>query len=200
MMHPSVLSFSACVMLATPALAQVASIRVTHDDPDGLVEPGQVVCIATELTWSPQSHVAFGATGGSVLATPALGQTQGLTSAYGPGLTTLGAPVPGGVEGFRAIGLVPLWVPIVPAPYSVFGPTVLLAFDWIAPSTPGTYEFAYHPSAEYPLVELFPSTQSQASVPVASEYVGTNLVVVPTPSAVVLFVCGLGGGVRARRR
>lgn len=193
------IAIAAALFARATAFAQDATIRITHDDPDGIVQPGQVVRISALLDW--QNYYAFGATGGSVVANPALGEASNLGTAFSPSptLTTLGTAVQGGVTGFRAVGLSPLFVPVLFPPYlGTTTPALLLAFDWTAPGLAGQHEFVYAPSAEFPLVRLFPDAR-EFPVPVSTAYIGTNLTVIPTPSVVAFLVFGVATAQRRRR-
>lgn len=55
-------------VVAVPALAQSAILTVSHNDPDGLVAPGQTVLIAASLAWVANGQVCRIA--GSLMATP----------------------------------------------------------------------------------------------------------------------------------
>ncbi|MCA9287262.1 MAG: hypothetical protein KDA05_01680 [Phycisphaerales bacterium] len=165
-----------------PAAAQTATIRLVHDDPDGLVEPGHVVRIAAMLHWD-MAYLVFAATGGDVVTSPALGVSADPETPFYHVGTSPGTPWLGGVRDFRATGTPPLFVPL-PLPPQAWrpDPVAALTFDWTAPAQAGEYSFEYVPSAEFPSIMLYPATNSQFGVPVSSAYFGTSLTVVPAPA------------------
>ena len=193
----------------TPALAQLGAwVTVSHNDPDGIVLPGQTINVRVDVTWTPGSSnqwILFAGLAGDVLPSPSVGTSSNITSVFVPsGLVSLGHASQGGVVGvsvanppnFGLGGCYP-WPPPAQGPSSLAGPFV--AFDWTAPlDAPGAVTFAFAASASVPNVRLFPSTTSPAFIEVPTAYVPVTLTVVPGPGTLGLL--GLISAVGGRRR
>lgn len=169
--------------LACPALAQSATVTVSHNDPDGLVDPGQVITVRVDLSWLPVPSLAGLA--GDLLPTPSRGSSANITSALPRGpLVQLGTPIQGGVVGIA-----------IRAPSNLSGPIV--AFEWTAPlNAPGPVTFAFIPSPATPNVRIFPASGSQGFVEAQTTFISASLTVVPSPATVAV----LGAGLLLRRR
>lgn len=167
--------------------AQVATIQVTHDDADGLVTPGQVVRLTAMVSW-PQAYPSLATCAGSIIAEPALGVAMNASTPQTWVGTTTGTLVAGGVAGFVATGVPPIFVPTPWFFPNVWKPDgiIVVAFDWIAPPTARGYEFKVEPIDSHPLVELFPNANAQFGVMVPTESLGTTLTVVPAPPALLV--------------
>lgn len=193
---------------AVPALAQSASISVWHNDPDGIVVPGQTLQITTTISWQvPGPNNALFALMGDVRATPNLGIASANLFPYGgasttsvtinPGIASLGS-----VEGVHLENgdLLPMvsFGQLLPPPWTFRTGFDAIRFDWTAPSTPGTVHFGWEPSATLPQPLIISSISSPWVQPVPTSIVGTSLVVIPGPPACVAMV--LGGAALATRR
>lgn len=199
-----------CVV-AWGASAQTATVAVGHNDPDGIVAPGETVRITAWHTRSSESILA--GIGGDLVASNNLGAASNITSALrlqvhgGTYPASHGTPTGGSVVGVSyEFTSHPFFVPSVQTPYMIWTGVEALSFDWTAPSVPQatTVEFNWLPSPAYPDVyAILPSYFTQlnwASLP--TTYTGTSLLVVPAPAtgmAVVLAWPALRWGRRTRR-
>ena len=177
------------------AAAQSAHIVVTHDDPDGLVEPGQVVRVNFRISWTPNHTLS------TLLGDAAASPDAGVASNPGTelnlgqpsGSLTLGTPVLGSVRGFRlAFG---------PSPFQMPGTTYwdgldFLWYDWEAPAAQGSFEFDFEfdPQSQGAWLNAGLTNILKADLTVEP----ASLVVVPAPGAWV--VLGLGAACLGRRR
>lgn len=178
------------------AAGQSAHIVVTHDDPNGLVEPGQMVRINLQVSWEflPLGWLLARVEGDAAVA-PDLGIASNPATALNFGTpvvnVTLGTPVAGSIRGFRfAQWFGPF---LVPGSHNAEG-LDFLWYDWEAPSTPGEYafNFDYDPQTQGVWLLNGPSAPVKAALTTQ----GATLTVVPAPGALVV----LGAGVACRRR
>lgn len=183
------------------ARAQDATVTLSHDDPDGIVVPGQKVRIHASLAF-PNGAI-FWEIRGDVRASPNVGVASNNVFPGQPpnpgGILNPGVVSGGSVLGFHLLSneLPGLGTP---RPQWLTSPLSVLEYDWTAPAQPGDVAFNW----------VAPSTQSQALFlpffgainPVAfnTAYIGTTLTVVPAPTALgVIAVGGVAFGMRRRR-
>lgn len=179
-----------------PALAQTAAVAVSHDDPDGVVAPGETVRITAWHTRSSESTLA--GIGGDLLALGDLGVATNPMSALRPlasGSTyqfSLGAPSGGSVRGISFEFLShPNFVPSVLLPYQSWGGVELYSFDWTAPSvsTPTTVNFDWVPSTTYPNVyAIIPPYSGFHWAFLPTTYTGASVLVLPAPATLALLL------------
>ncbi|MCA9288434.1 MAG: hypothetical protein KDA05_07610 [Phycisphaerales bacterium] len=190
-----VLWLSGC---AGVAWAQSAHIVVTHDDPDGLVDPGQIVRINLRVSWTflPLGW-RLSSVEGDAAASPDLGVASNPGTALNFGNPTahvsLGVPVLGSIRGFRfgqASGPV-----LVPGSSNAEG-LDFLWYDWEAPVAPGAYafNFDYDPQTQGVWLLREPNTYMKAALTTEAAF----LTVVPAPGALAVF--GAGAACWRRRR
>ncbi len=189
------------LLLATPALAQTATVTVSHNDPDGIVEPGQTINVRVDVTWSPGSSsnwILFAGLAGDVLPAPTTGTSSNVTSIFATSaLANLGQPTSGGVVGidianpptFGFSGCYP-WPPPVNGPSSLAGE--FIAFDWTAPTdNPGPVTFAFTPHPAHPGVRLFPSSSSANFIYAETTFLPITLTVTPAPASIAALAFAL---------
>lgn len=195
-------------MAMVAARAQQAELFISHDDPDGMVEPGQVVRMEIRLNWSGVFQVA--ALRGDVTASPGLGEVSGQAgpspgSYFTPWSSSLGAPVDGGL---RAIALEFIWIgftgglvlPCVSGCNAVWCGT-WVSWDWTAPvvEQPTQVAFGFTARAgETGLAGYVASTP--LTTPMGVEVVGTALTVTPAPGSAACLLSGVGLRSLRRRR
>lgn len=189
----------------TPALfASTATLTVGHDDPDGIVLPGETVRITATLAWTGQS--GFGYFAGSVRATDDAGTASNPSFPYS--FVQLPATVvqPGTPSGGSILdvdiqsGDVSPWFGSPPlSPWGLQGGLIQTQYDWTAPVSAGEVEFDWISDPGTPLPVVF-RYFSGSSLAMPTTYLGTSLTVVPAPgSAFLLGVAGLSGPRRRRR-
>lgn len=201
-MNRSVLHASPFIALclAHPgALGVVVTVLVSHNDPDGIVNPGQVVHIDAVLSWTSSANQFAGARGG-LIASPNVGAGSAIQSAYVPGaLVNLGQ-----INGGSLVGLDIAQTPafftggfMVPPSGQYLG-FELVSYDWTAPTSgfegEVLFDFVAHPNK--PNIEFFGS--GPLWVPPMTTWIGTSLTVVPTPPTIGAF--GILALARHRRR
>ncbi|MEZ6232724.1 MAG: hypothetical protein R3B68_00910 [Phycisphaerales bacterium] len=188
---------------ASAALAQTAALRITHEAPGGIVQPGQTIAVTATLTWT--EPMLFWRIEGDLTASPNSGAAA--NNAFGhpvtPAANTIldpGVPSGGSVLGVEVqSGVVPLFGPPYPAPWwpGAAGLRVL-EFEWTAPLDPGPVEFNWIEqgnSGPTFFIGLNPNAQT-----VPTTYVGATLTVVPAPSAgLALAAAGVAATGRRRR-
>lgn len=183
--------------------AQTATVTVAHDDPDGLVVPGQLVHL--DVTVRCTDFLLFLRLDGGVFATPDVGIASNNMFGHSSPATTIstiidpGFAVGGSVRDVRMQSGFTTIFGIPPAPPWINAGTtglVLLRFDWTAPQALGSVQFDWS-SAATALNPVF--YVGSTSVPLPTTYVGTSLNVVPAPAASGLLAVGLGL-TTARRR
>ncbi|MCB9840381.1 MAG: hypothetical protein H6809_01855 [Phycisphaeraceae bacterium] len=184
-------------MASAAATAQTATVIVSHDDPDGLVEPGQAVRIGVMVDWT--GGIQLAGLAGSLGPTPDVGIASSPSSPLGGPLVNVGTPLGGGIVGYDVASIPPFFTagPNV-IPSWAFPPIPVLEYTWTAPATPGVVEFDFTPRALAPNVRLYTSLLSIAPVEAQTTYVGTSLTVVPGVG--VLWAFGAAAVVVGRRR
>jgi hypothetical protein len=184
------------------AHAQTATVTVTHNDPDGLVDPGQMVEIQVSITTSDLRlfHQALG----DVRASPNVGTASNNRFGHtNPSVTLLTVMDPGVVDGAGLTGVVvqsgftPFFGQPFPPPWATVAPIelVLVKFDWIAPPTPVAVSFDWHSAGGDPVYWVGVTT-----VALPTTYIGTSLMVVPAPASALLLAAGLWTTRRKRVR
>ena len=205
---------TAAIAMTGPALAQTASVEVTHDHPTGVVEAGEVVQISVRLKWT--GDLLVHSIVGDAIASPDLGTAS--NQAFLPGgpvslpltIVNLGVAQAGSVLGIdiqsgyhpgspnMPIGYAP-WVTYYSGGMPI-GDIGFLRYDWTAPSQPGVVNFDWVGAASKPdplFYKLLPLPPSLTPTAFPTTYTGTSLTVIPAPSA-ALFL--LGATALARRR
>lgn len=192
--HPC--AIIALAAFAGHAHAQSVTITASHDDPDGIVAPGQGVTISFNIF-----HTGFHSVGdwsGDAAIAPAGGTVTNPVYAVGSPFVTTGTPGPGGITGIAFQGLPPAF-----AGGGGFNPPWLyedfefLRCTWTAPSEPGVYNFDWTPAPQFPVVQGYQTTVSVALTPYPTTYLGATLTVIPAPAAAPLL---LAAALAPRRR
>lgn len=193
-------------LAVAPALAQTGALTITHNDPDGLVTPGQVVEFNVALDWSDSYF--FWEIAGGVNASPNLGAAGNPQfGASNPPIIAAtvinpGVASGGGVNGVHVLsGFNPGsgFPPVFAAPWWADGFS-LLRFEWTAPANPGTVDFAWTPRPDLPNPLIFTSHLTSTPTPIPTTYLGTSLTVVPTPASFLPFAVAPFVLARTRRR
>jgi len=192
-------------LVAPLAAGQTTTLSVTHNDPDGLVVPGETVKVTATFAWIITS--GFGWIQGDVRATGDLGTAANPTFPYGylPLPTTVvqpGTPSGGSILDIdiRSGDVSPWFLGTPPRPpWGLQTGLILTQFDWTAPVTPGVVRFDWVPDPTQPLpIVLRYFTGSSLAIP--TTYVGTSLTVVPAPASALSLALGLTAlSVRRRR-
>ena len=188
---------------ASCAVAQTASVEVSHTDPNGIVQSGETIGIRVVVRW--EGALQFAGLKGDALATDSLGQSQNVGSAFGapaPPLHVYGAPRDGDVIG-HDIATVPAFFLGSPVPVTTLNTGAdFMTYNWIAPvvtsPTLVAFEFVADPTA--PNVRLYPNTSTPAFVEAQTTYIGTSILVIPAPAGLGAFAIPLGCAVLPRRR
>ncbi|MCA9288762.1 MAG: hypothetical protein KDA05_09275 [Phycisphaerales bacterium] len=175
--------------LGAPTLGQTAVLSVMHNDPDGLVEPGQSVRIYATIEYSGAVQIAGVA--GSLLATPNVGAAGAPYTPLGGILVNVGMASGGGIEGYDVASVPPFFTGGLTLPGWSLSPSLILEYQWTAPATPGVVEFDFVASPLAPNVRLYAQLQSPAFTEAQTTYVGASLTVVP--SVGVLWAFGAAG-------
>lgn len=184
------------------AIAQSATISVTHDDPNGVVDPGAQVTIAARMLHS--GFLMVGRWRGDVLPSPSSGGANNVV--WGVGLFNgFNGVMPGTVQGggladslFLASS--PFFTPVPPQPW-VSPDFEFLRYTWTAPTTPGVYHFTWTPHPDFPLVEGYATAISIPLTPYPTTYLGTSLTVTPAaPALGTLVLAGVAAGRRRREQ
>ena len=202
-MNPAFLVVLVVGVAGSSAGAQEAIVAVTHNDPTGVVAPGQTIQISVTVSWTASGSFLEEIRGG-VRAIPNLGSASDPRfpymhySATPSTIVNPGTVVGGGVVGLhlQAYGAIWVWSSF-PEPWNHSHGFEVLRFDWTAPLTPASvsFEFAPDPAAPNPTF-LGPITVTPFTVP--TTFLGTSLTVIPAPP--VAAVAGLGLALSARRR
>lgn len=194
---------------AAPCFAQSAIVRVTHNDPNGIVNPGQTVQIRTTVSWQvPQGNSGLFSIAGDVHSTPNAGIASNSTLSYslvsGPNLIAApGTPSLGSVEGvhleYGSINWI-LFGQIPPAPWGFSRGFDIVSFDWTAPANPDVVTFGWEPSNAIPQPLIACTGWNPPVQTVPTTYFGTSITVVPAPPAALsLGIAALGSASRHRR-
>ena len=201
------LALLALVSLSSDAWSQTASVSVVHSDPNGVVLPGEAISVRVVVSWQGAggSWAQFAGLKGSSRASTAIGTAGAVNSAFGPPsiLAVFGTPTLGDIVG-HDIATISAYFTTTPHPASLQSAGVdYLTYDWTAPvvTTPTSIEINFVPDAIAPNVRLYTSTNSPAFVEAQTSYIGTSILVLPTPGVggVVLSYAGLSASRRRRR-
>lgn len=191
------------------ACAQTATVRVTHDDPDGIVQPEQSVRITTTIAWqAPGQFHALYSMQGDVIASPNRGESSGNVFPYsftpsGNTFAVPGVPFGGSVTGVHLFYGDLSWVlfgqPPEP-PWSFSTSLIVVEFDWTAPDDAGPVSFSWQPNATQPQPLVSASLWNPPVRTVTTSYVGTTLTVFPAPATLALLVIGTASRKSSLRR
>lgn len=194
--------------LACQAARGQVEVRVTHDDPDGVVTPGQTVQFTVLMDWEPSTAVMWHMTG-NLLASPnaglALNPEIGLAILPGTlpqqAILMPGTPSGGSIFGFELFSSMTLQVGggwVFP-PWNQSTNVPILEFDWIAPGSPGRVDFGWQPAgvAATPLFNMNNATGPISSL--STTYSGASLVVVPSPASIATLLVARTACLRRRR-
>ncbi|MCB9840878.1 MAG: hypothetical protein H6809_04410 [Phycisphaeraceae bacterium] len=193
---------AAGVLCAGVASAQTATVTVVHDDPDGLVEPGQTVRIDVLVEWEPAT-AWFAGLQGDLGPTPGVGAASNVASIFPQSaLVNWGQVSGGGITGLQ-FAIVPpfgLWCYPWPPPggggTGLIGP--LVSYDWTAPTDYlGPVSFDWRSPAGVPNLRVFPSLLSPVFIEASTAYTPATLTVVPGPGGAV--VVGVAAALASRR-
>lgn len=181
------LAASLVAVLPLVAHAQTATLTVAHNDPDGIVTPGQTVSITATLAWT--ANAGLGRIGGDIRAT----DDRGI--AANPQLPYVFNPLPAAViqPGTLSDGSVvdvfiqsgdssPFFGQGPVYPWGLQAGLVLTTFEWTAPTSLGPIEFSWVPDPAMPQTYMHPNP-SVGPVAFQTTYLGTSLTVVPTPAS-----------------
>lgn len=199
-MNPlSLLPIVTSLAAASLAAAQTATLTVSHNDPDGIVTPGETVQITATLAWTGNSGLGY--VSGDVRATGDLGSASNPSFPYGvPPLAIVlpGTPFEGSLlDVYIESGDTNPFFGLSPThPWGLRAGLILTRFDWTAPSNLGVVDFAWIPDPADPLPIMSP-VGGFSGVPYPTTYLGTSLTVIPTPASALVF---LGTLAIARRR
>lgn len=184
------------VCMASPCLAQSATVTAMHNHPTGLVQPGETVRISFSTTWTGALQLARHV--GDAVASPDIGIASNHGGEVGQGpLVYYGAPSLGSVRGVDVGSGVPWsW----PNPFWTVQPVTFLSYDWTAPQEAGLVEFNWVPSPDLPDAVFYMTSMSITYSPLPTTYIGTSLVVVPAPGGAAAVVAGAVLAWARRRR
>lgn len=180
--------------VASSAVAQTATIAVTHDDPDGVILPGETVRITMRISWTPAVQLAGFA--GDLRADPvgpgAPGTISNRFSRFLPSALTInGSVVADDILGIDIASTPGFFTPMVWPPWGSYTGFDAFAHDWTAPSSPGNYRFGFSPRDDRPNVRLYPSWSSPAWIEAPTTYLWASLTVIPGPGSPVVVLLGL---------
>ncbi|MCA9289395.1 MAG: hypothetical protein KDA05_12455 [Phycisphaerales bacterium] len=188
--------------VVSAASAQSASISVVHNDPDGIVAPGEVVRITATLDWT--NFLLLSKIEGDLLASPNLGSAS--NNAFAHQGAYLNPPVsidPGSPDGGSIVDVVIdsgnvgwLFGPPIPAPWGS-NQIHFLEYDWTAPTTLGVVEFNWTGAAASPDPVFFTAA---GYVTLPTTYTGASLTVIPAPASAALLAPLAIATVRRRER
>lgn len=196
----------ATCLAVSSAFAQTGTLTISHNDPDGLVAPGQIVQFSVALNWS--ERLFFWEIAGNVVASPDAGAAAnpvfGVTNPPTIAATVInaGSATAGGISGVHVLsGFNPGsgFPPLLAAPWWADGFS-LLHFEWTAPAEPGTVDFSWiaRPDIPHPLIFTSHLTSIPTAIPTTS--FGTSLIVVPAPASALLLALAPSLLLRRRRR
>lgn len=192
----------AALGLAASASAQSATVVLSHNDPDGIVDPGQTVHIRVHLTWT--GYTLLGWMGGDAVASPDRGVASNATIGFNNGqvnvLNIAGVPALGSVRGFLASH--PPQSPFsVPGYTQTPGGIDALEYDWTAPDATGAGAYSFDFAFATPQVGIRCYTQvgGLLTVPVPTTVTPASLTVTPAPSTLALLAATSTLGRRRRR-
>lgn len=201
--HVSLNIGAALLLCAAPANAMIATVNVTHNDPDGIINPGQLVHVTVRLNWT--FGYQFAGMRGDTILTNDSGHATNLHSVYsrtfGP-IAFWGTPRGGSIIG-TDIAVVGSFFTASPHPESIkWSGMTYIDFDWTAPSpnnpTIANVDFVSDPVA--PNARFYPSGLSPAWVEAEMTYFGTTLTVLPAPAGSTALLLAAGAMATRRRR
>ncbi|MEZ6235442.1 MAG: hypothetical protein R3B68_14745 [Phycisphaerales bacterium] len=174
------------------AWAETASVTVVHDDPDGLIEPGQTVRMDVLVEWEPAS-AWFAGLQGDLGPTPGVGAASNVTSIFPQSaLVNWGQVAGGGITGLQFAIIPPFgmwcypWPPPGGGGTGLIGP--LVSYDWTAPTDYlGPISIDWRSPATVPNLRLFPTLSSPAFTEADTTFTPATLTVVPTPGVAAVF-------------
>ena len=197
----SVVGAGLTVCVAAGAFAQSAVIEVVHDDPDGVVLPGETVRVTVLASFSGALMLA--GLSGDAINSGVEGEASSLSSWYPRGaLVNWGTPIGGSVYGLEIATTPPVFGGCgIIWPHCGWNTDVhMLEFDWQAPdvAAPSHANFDFVVSPTLPGLLVYASMNSPTWTVLPTTYIGTSLTVLPAPgSASLLAALGLFA---ARRR
>ena len=191
-----ILILVAGIAFASPALAQTATINVVHDDPDGIVLPGQTVRITVLASFDAPPFAMLAGLSGNTINGGAQGTASNLSSWYQQGaLVSHGTPVGGSVFGLSIAVTPPFFGGCgFILPQCTWNTDVhMLEFDWQADevTTPQLAEFNFLASPTMPglLAYLNPGGSPNWTL-LPTTFTGTNLLVLPAPAVGTTLAAG----------
>ena len=159
-MNKSAAMTALCAAACIPCLAQQATVVVSHNDPDGIVAPGETVQISATLSWTGawqleeimgdvRSSLDAGIASNNIF--PHMGYSSNQNTIVNPGV-----PGGGSVLGMHLRVFGNHWILIghFAMPWSQASGFEVLRFDWTAPNTPGVVEFNFIPDSSLPVPTL----------------------------------------------
>jgi len=192
------------LMCPSIACAQSAIMRVSHNDPDGIVERGQTVQITAMLSWQPSG--VFWEIAGEVRSTGDLGVASSPAFPYNVGASPnrviqAGTPAAGSILDVHIVngdaGFLGGW-PLFP-PWGNASGLIITRYDWTAPGTLGVVGFDWIGEPALPWQPtIYPLGSFTPLMPIGTTYVGTSLTVVPGVGSGVVLAAGLAMGRRRR--
>lgn len=193
-------------MLPSAVAQQVtAQVEVSHDDPDGVVSPGESIRVGVILKWQGTGALQFAGLRGDTVFTNDLGASANIISPYGvpsssPPWVRLGDFRGGSIINSDIVNLPGYFTAGPLAASFAYQGMPFILFDWEAPSVsePTQVNIDFRPYAIAPNARFYPSQISPAWVEADTTYSGTSVLVLPAPSALVAFL--LAGGLAIRRR
>lgn len=185
-------------LAGTHCLGQHADFTVAHDDPDGIVLPGQTVSFELRMTWTGAFQILR--LSGDVSASGDLGVASGLIGPtpgglFAPWSSSLGTPAGGSVDDVNLVFTPAFFIPQPPPCVSLWpsgdlGP--FLSWQWTASATPTpttvNFNFLPDPGTTGVWASLDPTP---VPVPLSTTFHGTSLAVVPAPTALAALVGGV---------
>ncbi|MCA9288300.1 MAG: hypothetical protein KDA05_06940, partial [Phycisphaerales bacterium] len=181
------LAILALTAAAQSAHAQSVTITASHNDPDGIVAPGQLVSI--RLSIAHDGFFMLGDWRGDAAASPDIGTASpAQSSTLAPSsLVSLGTPTAGSIRNVVIGATSPFFSP---GPYVPFAAPdfEFMRYDWVAPAQPGTVAFDWVPDPAFPLVQGYQTALSIPLIPYPTTYLGTTLTVIPAPAAAPLLL------------
>jgi hypothetical protein len=198
------LAIAVPLLAAGLASAQHADLTITHDDPDGIVLPGQTVNFELRISWTSAFQILR--VSGDIAAADNLGLASGLAGPtpgelFAPWSSSLGTPAGGSIDNIN-LEFIPLFFvaglpPCVSyAPSANLGP--FLSWQWTAPATPATIDIDFIPELGTTGVWALMSPVTPFANPMPTTYHGTSLTVIPAPAA--LAALAVGAVLAPRRR